>query len=392
MSLEAALEEERLEILKLLERPAGTKSPPPGGRSYGPGSPLGSRTTSPTRGKVTTSLVDIATPSSAFASKKSPNTSPTLKFSSPVIGGSSNGLYRTRNDAAGAPRLLRDLEKQEVSGFNPEDTYQFSMNNSIIPPVPPAPKRVSIGGSKQPIRSMLGGAAGDDRFSSIGSRRSSSPATNAAFRHATRNGSPRRGTDSARSSTGRLASPAPDARAYSIGSADDGALVDLQHAYRALNDEALASSGGVLQNLPQKKDVLTVNGEHIRAGSGESLTREGGVRLQKDYNFRPGGETAIVDSSDEESTDDGETTSGEGKSEDEDGRRRGRSREKTDVDLAQKVEGTLDAGATKKIGSLLNIGPSSSRKTAGSAKGPRKTMSLLAAAEEERELHCFGIT
>jgi len=256
---------------------------------------------------------------------------------------------------------------------------------SSVTAVTPIPKRV-IQGSK-PIRSMLGGI-GEDRFGKL-AKRSGSPTTNAAMRHAEaqaqRSTSPRPGwqSDSARSSTSRLSSPPPAESRYSIAS-EDGAPLDLQHAYRRLNDDALATSGGILGSLPEKKAVVNSLGEHIRAGSGESLTGEGGIRLQKDY--EPGDERAIVDSSEEESTG-GESTEGEGKFGDEDGSKRGRSKKRenggggsdSEDDAVKKVEGTL-SGGVRRVSSLLSIG-SGKKKKKGDKKKP---MSMLAAADEER--------
>lgn len=370
MSLEAALEEERLAILELLERP-NTKSPPPPARAYNPSSPLGSRTTSPTRGRVT-SLIDIASPGSAAAN--SPNSSPNLAFSTVT-----NGFKR---HSAG-PRLLRDLDKPV--GYTSHEDYQFSMISSV----PPMPKRVSLGAKSQAkpqgIMSMLG--AGDDRFGKF-AKRSGSPTANAAMRHAQRSTSPRPGwqSGSARSSTSRVSSPPPAERRYSIAS-EDGASVDLQHAYRRLDDNALAASGGILGSLPEKKAVLNSLGEYIRAGSGESLTKEGGIRLQKDYDS--GDDRAAVDSSEEESSE-GESTEGEGKFDDEDGSKRGRSKKRENGDggmdsenvAVKKVEGTLSGGG-RRISSLLSIGSGSGKKKKGDKKKP---MSMLAAADEERKV------
>ncbi|KAF8428171.1 hypothetical protein EV426DRAFT_571509 [Tirmania nivea] len=377
MSLEAALEEERLAILELLERP-NTKSPPPQLRAYNPSSPLGSRTTSPTRGRVT-SLIDIATPN--FASVSSPNLSPTRASSTSVT----NGLHRHSMPAG--PRLLRDRDKP--MGYTSHEDYQFSMISSV-PAFPSMPKRVTQGAKSQGIRSMIGGI-GDDRFGKF-AKRSRSPTTNAAMRHAQaqaqRPTSPRPGwqSGSARSSTSRMSSPPPAESRYSITS-EDGASVDLQHAYRRLDDNALAASGGILGSLPEKKAVVNSLGEYIRAGSGESLTKEGGIRLQKDY--VSGDERAAVDSSEEESTE-GESTEGEGKFEDEDGSKRGRSKKRenggggsdTEGDAVKKVEGTLSGGG-RRISSLLSIGSGSGKKKKGDKKKP---MSLLAAADEERKV------
>lgn len=369
MSLESAIEEERLEILKLLER-SNPGSPPP---QPNPSSPLGSRTTSPNRGRVT-SLIEVVSPQpGGLAPQTSPNSSPKLKFSTPAA----NGL---RNSATGtAPRLLRDRDRPASNTTH--DEYQFSILPSAVQAVP---KRVTQ--SSKPIRSMLGGGGADDRFLDMKGKRTGSPTTNAALRHAqARSASPRPGwqSDSARSSSGRLSSPPPS----SNRPAED--LPDMQHAYRRLNDKALASSGGVLGLLPEKKAIVTADGGHIRADPGETITTVGGVRLQKDYGYKPGEEIAVADSSDEESTEDGDSTSGEGKSDDEDGHTRGRRKQRengtsdSEEDIVKKIASTLP-GSGRKVSSLLSIG-SSSKKKAEKKKGEKKKpMSLLAAVDEER--------
>ncbi|KAI5809757.1 hypothetical protein DFH27DRAFT_629059 [Peziza echinospora] len=378
MSLESALEEERLEILKLLERP--TKSPPPVSRSgYGPSSPLGSRTASPNRARVT-SMIDLASPPSHLNNKKSPSSSPSLKYATPA---NNNGLFRSRLDSGGAsaPRLLEDIEKAEFAGPVPHGGYNFHMNPSAPSAVP---KRVSQAGKSKgpvpsrPIRSMLGDPT--DFIDSKGKiKRAGSPATNAAIRAQLRSTSPIAGwTDSARSSSGRLSSPPPENR-YSLPPDD---TLDLTHAYARLNDEALSKSGGILGKLPEKKPVLDSGGEHIRAGSGESITRDGGVRLRKDYHYNSNAEKAIADSSDDGTSDDGESSGGEEKSDDDDGSARGRRQSRPDG------ESESDSGATarKPVSSLLNIGLSSSGKSGKKKSGEKKRVaqSLLAAAEEER--------
>ena len=383
MSLESALEEERLEILKLLERP--TKSPPPVSRSgYGPSSPLGSRTASPNRARVT-SMIDLASPPSHLNNKKSPSASPSLKYATPA---NNNGLFRSRLDSGGAsaaPRLLEDIEKAESAGPVPHGGYSFHMNPSAPSAVP---KRVSQAGKSKgpvpsrPIRSMLGDPM--DFIDSKGKiKRAGSPATNAAIRAQLRSTSPIAGwTDSARSSSGRLSSPPPAEHRYSLP--PDDTLIDLSHAYARLNDEALSKSGGILGKLPEKKPILDSGGEHIRAGSGESITRDGGVRLRKDYHYNSNAEKAIADSSDDGTSDDGESSGGEGKSDDDDGSARGRRQSRADG------ESESDDGAPvrRPVSSLLNIGlPTPGKKKSGEKK--RVAQSLLAAAEEERTFDCL---
>ena len=211
----------------------------------------------------------------------------------------------------------------------------------------------------------------DDRFMDKANlaKRSISPTTNAAMRHAqahARSESPRPGwqTDSARSSGGRLHSPPPPGDRF----AEDGTYLDLQHAYRRLNDEALAHSGGILETLPEKKGVLDAAGEHVKAASGETVTKDGGVRLQVD---------TIVDSSEEESPDEDSSSDGGDGGRGRPRKQRARGRGAHDEgDIVKKIERSLvgidSGGGGKKGTSMLNP---SRRNT------PK---SLLAAAEEER--------
>lgn len=167
---------------------------------------------------------------------------------------------------------------------------------------------------------------------------------------------------------------------------EHGQIVDLDHAYALLNDSAFQGSGGVLKGLPERKPMLDEQGLHVRAGSGESLTSDGGIRLQKDVEMD---EQTIVDSTDEESSEDESPRSG---SEDEE--RRGRSRRTVSlIDAANEERG--DSSEREHVKSMLDLGIDSGggkkkkkkgKKAVGSAAAPRgPAKSLLAAAEDERE-------
>jgi hypothetical protein len=123
---------------------------------------------------------------------------------------------------------------------------------------------------------------------------------------------------------------------------DSGKVVDMKSAYRRLSDAALLRSGGALASLPSRKGSDPAKGESLAPG--------GGVRLATDDY---GDEEAAVESSNDED-EDSEGSSGEiWESEKRRGRRRTRQK-----DVAAK-----HGSETKK-----------------------KPKSLLAAAEDEREL------
>lgn len=382
MSLESALEEERLEILKLLEGP-GLRNP--SGVASTPSSPrqqytsvipplYHSRTSSPSRGAPTiASLIDIAS-----LSDPSPGPGPrsTQITWSPTVSKNINGRIRADSGPAanGAPKLLKDRDKPGTAnnGLSPNEGYDFSMLSSVTPT-----------GAKRGPGSRDPSTAPSARGSY--SRRSLSPGAEELLRSA-----------SPRSSSGRLvASPAPVVPRNQVVM-ETGTKIDLDHAYARLNDEALARSGGVLGKLPERRPLIGINGEHIRVGTGESITSEGGVRLQKDYESGGEGNPAADSSEDESSSLD----SSPGSEEDE---RRGRagSRARLRNAAAESVKrdeessdretgliksmirsvGDVAGGGKKKVktGTVIDA-------KKGTGQMRRISMSLLAAAEEERLL------
>lgn len=374
MSLESALEEERLEILKLLERPNRTLGYQHASGAYStPSSPRQqytsvlpphhSRTSSPNRGSTISSLIDMADPP--------PRPATTITWS-PTVTQNVNGRHRSESGPVlnGPPKLLKDRDKQ-ANSLTPNDAYSFSMMPSVAPPIPRKPR------SRDP-------SAAPSARGSIG-RRSISPNTGELLREEIlRSASPR-------SSVGRLSSPS---RQNPRTGMDNELKIDLGHAYARLNDQALASSGGILGQLPERKPLTGNDGEHVRAGTGESITSEGGVRLQKDYDV--GGERAAEDSSEEESSSLGSSPGSEEEEKEERGRPGSRSRR---IDGAKPSFEENTRGSSGIIKSMIrSVGdPGGGVKKKGKKGGGvdakkgtgnmrRTSMSLLAAAEEERLL------
>lgn len=215
-------------------------------------------------------------------------------------------------------------------------------------------------------------------------RRSLSPGTDELLRSA-----------SPRSSSGRLSSPAPVGSRNNKITMETGTTIDLDHAYARLSDDALAHSGGILGKLPERRPLTTSDGEHIRAGTGESITSEGGVRLQKDYNHLGGNGQPSVDSSDDESS---SLDSSPGSEEEEmRGRAGQRIRSRNSNGKPKKGEDRdREVGIIKSmIRSVGDPGGGARRKAKkgggidakkGTGSMRRTSMSLLAAAEEERPL------
>lgn len=244
-SLEAAIDEEMREVVAILEgkQKPGERRPesPATGRTRSPGSPA-----SPLR-----SMLDVDSPSQRRSSSRG---STGIPFAMPS-----------------SPRRI-----------NPESAYKFEMRPSIDAQA--LPKRVTQGGKIDPTgkpRSMssvygnstgfMGSSNGKDRHNSasgpLGRSKSGSPGP------------------------GRSASPATSTVASNNTIlTDSGKRIDMDTAYRKLNDSALAQSKGGLSSLPTRKAS--------DPSAGTSPAPGGGVRLATDDD---GDESAAVDSSDNHS-------------------------------------------------------------------------------------------
>ncbi|KAH0611936.1 uncharacterized protein H6S33_009988 [Morchella sextelata] len=337
MSLESALEEERLEILKLLERPSRASV-------YQHASGAYSTPSSPRQ-----QYNSVLPPHHSHPPP--PRAATTITWS-PTVTQNVNGRHRSESGPVlnGPPKLLKDRDKQ-VNSLTPNDAYNFSMMPSVAPPIPRKPR------SRDP-------SAAPSARGSIG-RRSISPNTGELLREELlRSASPR-------SSVGRLSSPSRQNPRIAM---DNEPKIDLGHAYARLNDQALASSGGIL-------------------GTGESLTSEGGVRLQKDYDLE--GERAPEDSSEEESSSLGSSPGSEEEDKEERGRPGSRSRRIDGAKPSFEENTRESSGIIKSM--IRSVGdPGGGVKKKGKKGGGidakkgtgnmrRTSMSLLAAAEEERK-------
>ncbi|KAK6505282.1 hypothetical protein TWF481_007191 [Arthrobotrys musiformis] len=412
MSLESALEEERLEILKLLERPSVSNKHTGGSNSPGisptiPRSPpLVPRTTSPARSppRNTQSIGGIS--SMILAAERGTNSAspPPGQFAYNQRSRDSSphgSLHSVNPPAYGGPRLLKDRDR-DPSVFTPNADYQFN----ILPNAPnPHFRRAGAGGSRagktppapasptssptlvhaslsqghqdtlSSIYSESGpfqpGGMGLPSGSQVGGRQirlgSSNRRSGSPSMYHNRSASPHAGN----LSLSPLSSPPlnmnmiPPARTLIT---ENDTLIDLESAYRRLSDDALRNSGGSLATLPERGGTAG----NIRASSGESISRDGGVRLEKDLTFMVGDdgrEIAVESSDDSEYSSDDDTESF-----------RGRRSEK---------QSSRQVGDSIAESQPVILPPNSSKsRHHQSLKSPipqRKTMSLLAAAEEERK-------
>ncbi|KAF2261995.1 hypothetical protein CC78DRAFT_329579 [Lojkania enalia] len=312
MSLESALDEERREVMALLEGRSSAPRPPRAGsphmRAQSPAAAA-----SPVR-----SMLDIGGAPPRHPASPPPTYSSMLNISSLPPGGGSRNSSRGPASPPPATRI-------GSPSLNPEAAYQFEMLPTIE--AHSLPKRVTQGGKKKQQRAMssvygdssgiLGTTRDRDRHSSLGGflgKKSGSPGP------------------------GRSASPGGrmlNTNSFNLMSdpgkyvTDSGKVVDMSSAYRRLSDAALLRSGGSLSTLPMRKGSDPAKGESMAPG--------GGVRLATDDY----GDDAVVESSeseDSEASSDGERW---------DRKRRGRRR-------TRQPDGTEKHGAEKKaVKSLL---------------------------------------
>ncbi|KFY87632.1 hypothetical protein V500_06862 [Pseudogymnoascus sp. VKM F-4518 (FW-2643)] len=346
MSMEAALDEERLDVLELLQ---GLSNKPPR-QPRGPGSPVGptplGRSSSPYnahRSPVRSMLDVVEDPRprhSSIAGTSSSGVTPirSMLDIGPPISQTSKSASTSPTDSFSSlslpPKGLSELPPhQPQARFKGDvtDSYQFSGYLKSNPGAPLAPRRNTLAGKKaapaplpEGVRVDLPGYNARDRVHAMGTTGigSSNKSRSPHNRHSLRSSSPALG-------------PPPSSNMLVM---DSGAVVDKDSAYRRLSDANLARAGGSFSALTSK----------VRRRTDSNDKRD--QRLQKDYTFT-GAEDA-VESSDEASTD-------------EDGPR------------GRKSEGRISKGDDHPESKTIGM---------GRAQGQRTARSLMAAAEEERQM------
>ncbi|CZT41021.1 uncharacterized protein RSE6_00700 [Rhynchosporium secalis] len=266
---------------------------------------------------------------SSSASTQSAVSSPTDNVSNDKAQQTNGRSHRSLSDAGRKP--ASSAPRPTITSGTPESSYQFGgYTPSHGGPV--APKRNTLGGRKTSAMAEVvrGGTIsffGDKdrgRNKSIPTTRNTTKSSSPVPRSILRPSSP-----SVRSDTSKFV-------------LNDGRVLDMNNAYRRLSDANLARSGGGLFSLGEKS-------QRSRANS-DGVPSEIGARLEKDY-ANVNIEDVIVDSSEDDDSisDDNEL--------------RGRKHEKR-------------SGRANPNGSIART-----RKS----KGARPAQSLMAAAEEERD-------
>ncbi len=338
MSLESALDEERREVIALLEgRP---NAPRPSSRNRDTG-----RTSSPMAAQSPVrSMLDVA--------GDLPTRSASIAGPTGGVTHAANGSVRSMLEPSpyassqARARQLSPTTDRHVSGpgrLDPESAYQFEMLPSIDAHA--LPKRVSQGGRKARALDTMGQSQTVHQnkarhnsaipVSLLGGRKSQSPSSRLPGRADSPGGRMLNNN-----SMNLMADP-------TTWVTESGKKLDLSNAYRRLSDAALLRSGGSLSNLPTRKGSDPIRGEQTTPG--------GGVRLQKDY--FDGSVGGAIDSSDDDYSDD--SSGDDRRSERSRGRKRTRMR-KNSLDQEQSESPGEDDG--------------------------RRPKSLLSAAEEERKL------
>ncbi|KNG44857.1 universal stress protein [Stemphylium lycopersici] len=246
-SLEAAIDEEMREVVKLLEGNQ-RRAESPVARAQSPSSAA-----SPVR-----SMLDVDEPAQRRSSSRG-NTG--IPFAMPK-----------------SPRRV-----------NPESAYKFEMLPSIDAHA--MPKRVSQGGKldaapkPRAMSSVYGNSAG---FLNSSNSRDRHNSVNGPLGRS-KSGSP--GPGRSASPATRMLNPTPPASASNnTFVTDSGKRIDMDTAYRKLSDSALARSEGGLASLPNRKGSDPVKGTSTAPG--------GGVRLATDDD---GEDSAAVESSENNS-------------------------------------------------------------------------------------------
>lgn len=380
MSLETALDEERREVLEILEgrnpRPSSptqknrraspmpavrslldisTDAPPRHGSIAGIGVGI---TPSSGKGAPVRSLVEPPTPSPLRLSHSAAS-SPTSPRDT-VLSSSS----RRSSDSTSYPAADPRRKPGERQGVDIDTDYKFEMLPSI--PNQALPKRVTQGGKTTPTinnnaahrrSSMAAVMSGADLGLLAGFTRGRDMG-----RHNSTVGAPSHSSRSPSSRLGRSLSPVDrllNASSLNLLATpgkfvtDNGKVIDMDHAYKRLSNAALSRSRGSLAVLHSRGSSSREQGE-----SGESLGEEGDVRLEKDHYGDDENGSEAVETSEEEvdDTSSGEDDLGTGVPR---GRRRGRKK-------------------------LLHSGNSEQNGGADATKETKEPQSLLAAAEKER--------
>lgn len=308
MSLEAALDEERREIMALLE---GKKEAPRARSAVG----SAVRTASPAAQSPVRSMLDLGgppAPTGRHASIAGPGVRGITNPTSPHFPANSSMLNPNASPPTSPPRSERAgvspsptrPEAHSSSTHQPENAYRFEMlpgldSNQM-------PLRVAQGGKKkkkqevtpsmeQIMRATGGGRVRHNSLTGLTSKSMSPPPQNIG----------RTSSPSGRTLNNNSLNLKSNPTQYVT---DSGKVVDMNNAYRRLSDAKLLNAGGTLGNLAKRK-----------ASNSEKGSRE---RLQKDE--LDDDDEDAMESSDEERDQSGADLAADG----DDDERRGRAPER----------------------------------------------------------------
>ncbi|KAL2162215.1 hypothetical protein VTH06DRAFT_7128 [Thermothelomyces fergusii] len=297
MSMEAMLDEERKEVLALLEGSSSSRSRADGHSPslYTPRSPVRSMLDiAPVRSMLDVdkppsqqirSMLDVDGPSSAAKQVLSTPSSPTEP--SARAGAAASGHPRSMSDASVRPRPADFGPRLPPARPDPTSEYQFAgiITNNVGQPLP---KRVTQGGKRSSAIADVLRANDAPGLVFPGDRGRHLAAGGPSMRLGSKSKSPtsRLGMRSHSPRGPLLRNLSPAGRAV----LNDPEITDYNNAYRRLSDAALARSGGSLSELGRRRT------SNYTAGTG---------RLAKDYTS-PDGELLAEDSSDDNGSSSGE--------------------------------------------------------------------------------------
>ncbi|KAH7342763.1 hypothetical protein BKA65DRAFT_401315 [Rhexocercosporidium sp. MPI-PUGE-AT-0058] len=268
---------------------------------------------------------------SSSAGTQSAASSPTDERSNHKVQLANSLPHRSLSDAARKPASFGP--RAASTGGNPESAYQFGGYQPSNPGGPAAPKRNTLGGRKTSAMAEVVRGGTISLFGDKDRGRNHSIATTGIT---AKSKSPVPHRSILRSNSPSVKS---DTSKFVL---NDGRVLDMNSAYRNLSDANLALSRGGLSSLGEKKRRSRTNSDNVPF--------ENGARLENDY-ANVDSEDVIMDSSeDDDSISD-------------DDQQRGRKHEKR-----------LDRANSE--GSAVGM---------GRPEGARQAQSLMAAAEEERD-------
>ncbi|KAK1827691.1 hypothetical protein QBC39DRAFT_167763 [Podospora conica] len=284
MSMEAMLDEERREVLALLEGQAAKRQKPPSLMEGRSSSPMASPR-SPVR-----SMLDIGPPvQQTFKSMLDIGDSPPSNSAKKVLSSPSSPIetHARLSTPIGHPRSLSDASsrpadfgpRSSASRLDPTSNYQFGdilTNNTGNA----KPKRVAQGGKRSSMAEVM---RGNDVSNLVlpgdRGRHYSAPGSNLNMKNKSKSPHNRLGLRSNSPHNNLLGRPlSPGGQKVQHDTLD----IDINNAYRRLSDAALARSGGSLADLARRK---------------RSDDAPGSGRLAKDY-LCPDGDL-VEESSDE---------------------------------------------------------------------------------------------